>query len=500
MKQVLLIRPYYLSEKSKHFDLSLPLGLLALATSLNQKNIPVKIIDTMVEEDYYSKIENELQHSLFVGITAMTAQLNHAVKIARLIKEKAPEKKIIWGGFHPTTFPEGTLESEYCDIVAIGESDQTIIEIYQNLSEKEPLNGVKGIVYKENNRVIKTPTRELNAEIPVLDYTLLENLELYIDQNLYPIEKEPKRSIQIHCGRGCFYQCTFCSENSSFKHRAKDAKTLVKEIKDLTQKYHLDYVDLQDSDFFANKKRLIEFIDLLLKENIQVKWFANCRANYFKENYLNDSLLRKIEKSQCTRLGIGVESGSDPMLKIIKKSITVEQVKKAITAINKTNIMLSYSFMIGMPEEKKEDMWRTLELMEYIENHCKRYYLIGPALYRPYPGNSMFEEAKKLGYKSPQTLREWSQTDFDYYGFISEKHLPFLKNKFKTLNYVRHIIDYRHLKKHLFSLPFYFLFKFLITIRLRYHFHFLLIEHNLLKFIRVFITYLKYSFGWLKKI
>ena len=121
-------------------------------------------------------------------------------------------------------------------------------------------------------------------------------------------------------------------------------------------------------------------------------------ANYFNENYLNDEMLKKIEKSRCTRLGIGVESGSDRMLKLIKKSITVEQVKKTIQAINKTNIMLSFSFMIGMPEEKKEDMWKTLELMEFIENYCKKYYLIVPALYRPYPGNLMFQKAIELGH------------------------------------------------------------------------------------------------------
>lgn len=497
---VLLIRPFYIPLNSKNYDLSLPLGLLSLATALENNGISVKIVDSMSEPDFLYKIESGLKEADFVGITAMTVQVKHGIEIAKFVKEKRYDLPIVWGGFHPTIYPEGTLQSEYCDYVAVGEADKTIVKFYNAFKAGNSLKGVKGLWGKFRGVVYFTGHPDKVFEIPLLNYNLIENLEDYIEQNLYPIEIDNRRCLQIHAGRGCFYKCTFCAENIDFQHRSKTAQKLIDEIEYLSKKYRLDYVDLQDSDFFSDKKRTIEFIDLLIKKNLKIKWFTNCRANYFNSRYINYDFLKRIEIANCKRIGIGVESGSKRMLVNIKKAITIPLIKQAINDLNKTDIIVSFSFMIGMPGETIEDMWDTLAMLWYIENNCKRYYIIGPALYRPYPGSKMFNDAVALGYKSPILLDQWAETEFDFFGFISESYLPYLNGKFKVLHYVRHVVDYRHLRKHEATFILYCIFNFIVKLRIKYHLHFLILEHIPLKWLRFIIMNVKRSLGILKKI
>ena len=148
-------------------------------------------------------------------------------------------------------------------------------------------------------------------------------MERYIWADLYPFRKEKGRCIDIHAGRGCIYKCTFCFENTAFKHRAKSADALVSEIAALKEKFDVEMVNIQDSDFFANKTRLISFVNLMIEKKIGVKWFSNCRSNYFNSNYITEELLRKLQASGCIKLGIGAESGSDTMLERMKKKTMI---------------------------------------------------------------------------------------------------------------------------------------------------------------------------------
>src|SRR3989338_8639468 len=285
--KVLLIKPHY-NKSEKYSSAVFPLGLLSIATSLNKKGYEPVIVDTTIYDDYWNEIELHLKDSIAVGITSMSAQVYSACKIAEFIRNRKPDMPIIWGGVHPTLYPEDTAKSPLVDIVVRGEGDETIVELLDCLRLNKPIHNIKGITYKNEKEIVKNPDRPLLSDIPTLDYKLLPDMERYIWADLYPFRKEKGRCIDIHAGRGCIYKCTFCFENTAFKHRAKSADALVSEIAALKEKFDVEMVNIQDSDFFANKTRLISFVNLMIEKKIGVKWFLNCRSNYFNNNYITE--------------------------------------------------------------------------------------------------------------------------------------------------------------------------------------------------------------------
>ncbi|MBF0208690.1 MAG: radical SAM protein [Oligoflexia bacterium] len=497
---ILLIRPSYVPPNSKNYECSLPIGLLSLGTSLVDNNVNVKIIDMMTMKDAWERIFSYVNEAVFVGITAMTSQVGNGIDIVKRLKINEKKVPIVWGGFHPSLFPNGTLNSEYCDIVCEGEGDITIVELYKSFMGTMPIEDVTGVWYKDRGNLLRTKKRDLLTKIPRLRYELLENIDEYIPQNLYPIEKNKVRCLQIHAGRGCFYRCTFCAENVEFKHRKKEASVIFEEMVNLVDRFKLDYIDIQDSDFFCSKKRIDELIKIIVESKSKINWIANCRANYFNQNYLNDNYLEKLALSGCKKVGLGVESGSDEFLSYIKKSITVNHVKKAIASLNKSGVMVAFSFIIGMPHETISDMKKTLKLIWHIINNSKRYYIIGPALYRPYPGSEMHDQAIASGYRPPTSIEEWSNLHFDYHGFVPGSLFPHMRGKERFTKYVRHIVDYRHLKNRKSTLLFFYIYNFLVLSRIKYDCFIFLYEHYPLYYARLTINRCRAIFGILKNV
>ena len=487
--KVLLIKPHY-NKSEKYSSAVFPLGLLSIATSLNKKGYEPVIVDTTIYDDYWNEIELHLKDSIAVGITSMSAQVYSACKIAEFIRNRKPDMPIIWGGVHPTLYPEDTAKSPLVDIVVRGEGDETIVELLDCLRLNKPIHNIKGITYKNEKEIVKNPDRPLLSDIPTLDYKLLPDMERYIWADLYPFRKEKGRCIDIHAGRGCIYKCTFCFENTAFKHRAKSADALVSEIAALKEKFDVEMVNIQDSDFFANKTRLISFVNLMIEKKIGVKWFSNCRSNYFNSNYITEELLRKLQASGCIKLGIGAESGSDTMLERMKKKTTVNQLKTASNMLNKTDIWLSLSFLIGMPDETEEDMKKTLKLILELTEESKNHYIIGPAYYRPYPGCEMFKRAITYGFEPPTSLKEWGDAQKERFGYLPLDKFTWLLNK-KLAKYIVNIVDFRHFKKHKKLSFLYKFFKNIIELRFRVNIWHCLWEDKMLLMIRGIITFLR---------
>ena len=490
-QKVLLIKPHY-NANEKYSAAVFPLGLLCLSTSLKDSGYNPVIIDATVYGDYMGEIAPHLGDAVAVGITAMSAQVYSGCKIAEFIRKKRPGLPIIWGGVHPTLYPEDTVNSQLADIVIRGEGDETLVELLDYLKSGKPLREVKGIAYKSDGMILRSPDRPLLADTPSIDYSLLPQIDKYIWADLYPFRREKVRCIDLHAGRGCFYECTFCLENSTFKHRAKSAEALVTEISHLKEKFNIEMVNIQDSDFFANKDRLKRFVDLMIERNIPVKWFSNCRSNYFNSNYITEEFLKKIEASGCVKLAIGAESGSDAMLERMKKKTTVNQLKTAIAMLNKTSIWLSLSFIIGMIDETDEDMKKTLQLILEITEESRNHYIIGPAYYRPYPGSEMFKRAIDYGFEHPKSLEEWGQAQKERFGYLAMDKFTWLPNK-KLASYIVNIADLRHFKKYNTLQFFYKLFKDIIEMRLNKNIWHCLLEDKLLLSIRKIILFLRNS-------
>jgi anaerobic magnesium-protoporphyrin IX monomethyl ester cyclase len=402
-----------------------PLGLLSLGTVLKQNGYDVEIVDWLLVDDYYEKIRSSAKGSLLVGLTLMTPGILPAMEICRLIRQSNPAVPIIFGGIHPTLFPEETCQNELVDIVVYGEGENILLNLADHFSGKRPfaLADIKGIVYKEgsasgNAEVVKTPPdRPVDVDdLPAIDYSLIP-VERVIDKKVSVIRDgravlEDFRHLQVFAGFGCPFKCSFCINTILYQEtpwRGKSADRLLQEIDDLVEEYGVEFIRFRDENFFSNRRRVVELVDGLLKRPYRVKWFANVRADYFTGKYINDDFLGKLKESGFAVLSMGVETGSERMKTVMNKPLKRDRVIESARLALKHGIYVEYSFMTSLPGEEKSDMVDTLQLIVELHRMNSSISIIGPQHFRPYPGSALFDACVENGLELPKTFEDWGR-------------------------------------------------------------------------------------------
>jgi len=224
-------------------SIRLPLSLLHVAAVLIKEGFDVTFIDQRVDDDWEKKLLAALaENPLFVGVSSMTGtQIHHALKISELVKKNSTAPTI-WGGVHVTLLPEQTLNHPLVDIGVLGEGELTIVELAHALQQNQPLNDIKGVIFKDSNGdLIKNERREMIKDLdilPELPYHLID-LSQY---NSFDYQGE--KSLDISTSRGCPFLCYFCY-NTIFNHnrwRAHSANWIIMEMKKFIEKYQVKNV------------------------------------------------------------------------------------------------------------------------------------------------------------------------------------------------------------------------------------------------------------------
>jgi len=280
------------------------------------------------------------------------------------------------------------------------------------------LGEVKGIAFKSGNneQVITTEARpfmDLN-KLPPVKWELLENIRPGGKLKLSEIAQLTGRGVYLQTGRGCPHRCTFCI-NSVLKNRYRDRRSdlVLQDIKQLLDS-GVDCIWFTDENFFTSTKRIKEIVDEIERESLKFQWYATMRANYLSPNYIDFDFATRLKQNGCEMLAIGAESGSPRILKMLKKDITIEETLNAARFLNRVGLKASFSFMTGLPGEDKEDVLKTLRLIEEITeiDDSLSFRILGPQVYRPYPGSELYLECLKLGMKEPTTVEEWAESPY----------------------------------------------------------------------------------------
>lgn len=404
--KVLLIRPFNPVVVSEH--VMTPLGLLSLAAVLKKNKFNVKIIDAMVEPNYKQKILEEAKDALIVGIGVWTSEIKSAYEITKLIKEKY-DIPIVWGGWHATLFPQQIIENSMIDYVIINEGEYSLLDLVKALKKnnKKNLNKIPGLFYKEKGRIKSNPRKgniDLNT-LPDIDFSLID-VERYINEK---ISNKNYRALPYESSRGCPHRCAFCINvvANNMAYRTKTVKKTVDGIEHLIKKYNLSYIFFQEDNFFVNRERVIGICNEILKRKLKFNWFAECRANYFKPEHISKEIFQLAKNAGLHTLSIGAESGSSLTLAKIKKDINVEQTINSAKICNEVGIIPVFSFIIGFPHEKMQEIYKTIDLALKLKRICPSMSLSVGSFF-PYPRCEIVEEMKKEHtFKEPKKLEEW---------------------------------------------------------------------------------------------
>ena len=311
----------------------IPLGLLAISAILDKEGYKIKIIDQQVDKNWRENLYSELKtNPICVGLSCTTGkQILHSIEVSKFIKDNS-SIPIVWGGVHPSTFPEQTLENKYIDYILCGEGDIIFPKFVKALKNKTSLHEVQGLYYKENGEIKKTEMPEL-----IRDLDSLEELPLHLvnvkDYN--SVNYNPGDSIDLITSKGCPYGCTFCY-NLYFNKR-KWRGFSIKRSLDLVEKvvntYGIKNIHFVDDNLGGNQKHFIDFIKGIVDRKINISWGANgLRVNNI--SMMSDNELKLLVESGCKELGIGVESANERILKSGNK------IKELLIIILLLNILL----------------------------------------------------------------------------------------------------------------------------------------------------------------
>jgi anaerobic magnesium-protoporphyrin IX monomethyl ester cyclase len=411
--KVVLINPPLTSEQRLYKELSAvkinypPLGLCFLASVLRKTRFDVKILDLQIYEE---SIKNQAQRVLrekpdFIGITAVSIAIKNAAKLALEIKKKT-KVPIILGGPHITAVPNKTMELfPQFDIGVIGEGEETVPKLLLALEKNKNLEEVSGLVFRQpstDNRQLTTKLKLTPPRQPIqnLDTLPLPAFELLPDFSHYGgsqfIEFDARPTFRLITSRGCPFNCRFCDKSVFGKiFRAHSSSYVLKMIKILYEGYGIKHIYFSDDTFTLDKKRIFKLCKLLKEESLDLTWDCNTRVDT-----VDLSLLKEMKKAGCTYIAYGIESGSQKILNILNKQITLEQIRKACEETVKAGIKIRGNFMIGNPGETKETIEKTIKFAKNLPLHTFKM-----SFFTPFPNTEIYEEIDKWGkYKE-----DWSK-------------------------------------------------------------------------------------------
>lgn len=426
MGDVILIQPRgeFLERLQK--KLYMPLGLLQISSEIH-KNYKVKIIDQRIDQNWKKHLLKELnQNPICVGITTTTGkQIKNALEISKFTKETS-SIPVVWGGVHPTLEPYSTIKNNHVDFVIEGEGEITFRELLDALDKNKPLKNIPGQWYKNKNSIKKGPKKKL------IDLNKLPPLPYYlIDVNKYIRGRKKEKKFLLETSRDCPNNCIFCNSNFLNKGcwRAKDASKVIEGVKYIYDNFkNVNAIELVDSNFFVNYKRANEILNEIKKYDLKL-WIPGAEI-YTLKNFIRKHNLKLLEDS-CGYLGLGVESGSNKILKYIKKNLLIKQVIDFNRKLKNSPITLNYNFMSGFPNETKKDLKITLNLMLKLmkENNNALAGPVNPV--QLIPKTEILETAVRHGLKSPEKLEDWIKFDVSLKNKLN--NLPWLNEKRKKL-------------------------------------------------------------------
>lgn len=468
-----------------------PLSLLAIAAPLEKDGYNIKIVDANMEDDCLPKIFQYINDALCVGITCMTGhQIKGALEAARAVKDKIPAMPVVFGGWHPTILPEQTLKNNYVDIVVRGQGESSFRELVEGLKKGAAFDGIKGISYKRQEKIISNEDRPLEGinDTYAMPYHLLDDIEKYIYNDWYG-----DRILSYVSSFGCPHKCKFCAEHNMSRGTWKglSPERVVKEISDLVQRYRLDGIAFYDSNFFASEERVKKICSGIVKSNI--RW-GNANGTVTRLLRYNPQTWLLMKESGCSEILIGAESGDNEILNFIEKGSRAEDIIKLKEVSKPYNIKLWVSLMAGLPYDLsaaeapiKRELKACARLLKKLYKIDKndRYALF---IYTPYPGTSLYEYSIQNGVKVPQTLEAWSEFN------LNTINIPWVNKKYiKTVEFFSSFIfahsmplrqrkDARIIK--IYKRLFLKICHWVVSYRIRYGFYSLNFEFTLIKFIK----------------
>lgn len=350
-----------------------------------------------------------------VIIHTSTPSLRNDCKVAEAIKAQRPETTIGFVGAHAAVLPTETLKaSNAIDWVGRKEFDFTCREV----AAGRPLATISGLSYRDREgRIRHNPERELISDMDALPWVAdvyqrdLQIEKYFIGYLLHPY-------VSLYTGRGCPAQCTFClwpQTIGGHKYRVRSAQNVADEMAYMKRLFpQVKEFFFDDDTFTANLPRAREIAKKLAP--LGLTWSCNSRAN------LDYDTIRFFKDCGLWLFLVGYESGSDTILRNIKKGVTTDEMRRFTKDCHRAGVTIHGTFILGLPVETPETIEQTINFARELD-----VFSIQVSLAAPYPGTELFEHARMNGWFTQQEKTDlvegdgFQQSTLEYPGLSKDR-------------------------------------------------------------------------------
>ena len=393
--RILLIDINRVSLDTSKDMLEYPLGLLYLTSSLNKSfgsKVEVKIEsydDRTHNDNVVIKWINDFQPDI-LGLRSLTMGKSLLHNIARLAKREFNLPLIIAGGPHATDSPHNILKNEAFDIAAIGEGEETIVDIVEAFINRTGMEIIPGIALRTDKGIITTPPRITVFDLdllPIPDHNSVDFLKLNKGHVDFSFRYNVPHA-NLFTSRGCPYKCIYCHNVFGKKFRVPSPDRIFSEIKTLYEEHGITSFQIIDDIFNMQPKRALEFFNLIVKNNMQVTFSF---PNGVRGDIIDEEMVDAMWDGGVRYMAYAIETGSPRIQKLIQKNLKLDKIKKAISLSTAKGIVTRGFFMFGFPTETEEDVQMTIDFATSSDLVLAIFFTV---LY--FPGTPLYELARSL--------------------------------------------------------------------------------------------------------
>jgi len=410
---------------------SAPLPATGYLESMLEKNkVVVDVIDMRLNytiKNLLKKVE-EFKPDL-IGMTMMTYRHDVAYELVNQLKKAG--HTVVIGGPHVSTLRKKVLEECDADFAVKIEGEYPLLELCMGMDLKK----IKGLIFRNNGEIIENEDRPPILELDKIPIPHYKHFEL---------EKYKTKSIQIITSRGCPFFCIYCPVKVTMgrQFRVRSPENVVNEIKYWYKKGYRRFA-FNDDNFTLFKKRVLEICDLIEKNNLK-DLILGC-PNGIRADKTDREVLKRMKEVGFRNFGIGVEAGTNRILKILKKGQTIEVVEKAIKNACDLGFDINLFFLIGSPGETLPDVKKSVNLaLKYPISDVRFYNLI------PFPETELYDWIEKNNYflKDPKDyLNQIMQWENEPVFWTPEFSKDERREALIFTKYIREIVLLRALKR-----------------------------------------------------
>lgn len=380
--------------------LTFPIYLAYTVAILKKDGFDVVGIDAVDKEWSIERFVDEIKriNPAIVFLEISTPSIYSDIETCDRIAKETKAMVVVFGP-HATYFHKELVEEHKSIGICIRkEFEYTIRDICRANKKGTSLTTIPGTTVMSLNKLFINEDRPPIHNLDDLPFPDREdfNMEKY-QQAFYG----GKKTALMISSRGCPYQCTFCLWPETLyghNYRVRSPVNIVDEIEHLIKNYNIDEIYFDDDSFTIDKQRVIDICNELKKREIKIIWMCMGRVNNVDEELLN-----AMKDAGCKQIFYGFESGSQDILNDSCKSITLDQIKKAVKLTQKVGICASGSFVFGLPRESPKTVKETIKFAKKLKANYVQFTLAAP-----FPGTKLYEEVKSKGLLK---IDKWSDLD-----------------------------------------------------------------------------------------